>query len=449
LGLLILLCRAKPFLTIISGGIIGSHSCYQLEPPFSPWVNNLQESFYIVNPGTKMMVAPKCVIMYGGGLTSYEASRRAIDIYGKGNVEVWFADTKTEDPDLYRFNDDVERLLDIKITYFSQGVDIWGIFKQQRMIGNSRIDPCSKYLKRVPLRDALDRLSPGMKCSHCQTINHRKKAEINIVNHIEQKRKVYHCPVCCESDSAYGEVVAKLLTSMKAYRKYKNLFKNGLKSNEGMNPFAELIQTIINEIKTVQDMVALLDRTMIPQHINGGDLHVVLGMDDIEDCDRIDRARSYWQPYTVEFPLTKAPIMFKHHIAANLAEAGVPQPRLYDMGFAHNNCGGFCVKAGQSQFRHLLKLRPTTYAYHEGQEKELQLFLGKPVTVLTETVNGQKMNLSMQALRERIESGGEIEEDDGEACSCLNPIDESDDHDHPVQGISTQPWLLDKNRPPI
>jgi hypothetical protein len=141
--------------------------------------------------------------------------------------------------------------------------------------------------------------------------------------------------------------------------------------------------------------------------------------------------------------------MFKHHIAANLAEAGVPQPRLYDMGFAHNNCGGFCVKAGQSQFRHLLKLRPTTYAYHEGQEKELQLFLGKPVTVLTETVNGQKMNLSMQALRERIESGGEIEEDDGEACSCLNPIDESDDHDHPVQGISTQPWLLDKNRPPI
>ena len=64
--------------------------------------------------------------MYGGGLTSYEASRRAIDIYGKENVEIWFADTKTEDPDLYRFNDDVERLLDIKITYFSQGVDIWG-----------------------------------------------------------------------------------------------------------------------------------------------------------------------------------------------------------------------------------------------------------------------------------------------------------------------------------
>ena len=395
------------------------------------------------------MVDPKCVVMYGGGLTSYEASRRAIDIYGKENVEIWFADTKTEDPDLYRFNDDVERLLDIKITYFSQGVDIWGIFKEQRMIGNSRIDPCSKYLKRVPLRDALDRLSPGMKCSHCQTISHRKEAEINIVNDIEQKRKVYYCSECSESDQTYGEVIAKLLTSMKTYRKYKNIFKNGLKSNEAMDSSGDLIQNIINEIKIVQDMVALLDRDMPPQHTNGGDLHVVLGMDDIEDCDRINRARSYWQPYTVKFPLTKAPIMFKHHIAADLAEAGVSQPRLYDMGFAHNNCGGFCVKAGQSQFRHLLKHRPNTYAYHEGQEKELQLYLGKAVTVLTETVNGQKMNLSMQALRERIESGGEIEEGEGEACSCLNPIDESEDHELPTQKIPTQAWLVAKNRPTV
>ena len=196
-------------------------------------------------------------------------------------------------------------------------------------------------------------------------------------------------------------------------------------------------------------MVALLDRDMTPQHTNGGDLHVVLGMDDIEDCDRINRARSYWQPYTVKFPLTKAPIMFKHHIAADLAEAGVSQPRLYDMGFAHNNCGGFCVKAGQSQFRHLLKHRPNTYAYHEEQEKELQLYLGKPVTVLTETVNGEKMNLSMQSLRERIQSGGVIDEGEGEACSCLNPIDESEDHELLPQGASNGAWSLAKNRPTV
>ena len=105
------------------------------------------------------MATAKCVVMYGGGLTSYEASRRAINIYGKENVEIWFADTKTEDADLYRFNDDVERLLGIKLTYFTQGVDIWGVFKQHAIeIANRSM---LKFLKRVPLREALDRLSPG------------------------------------------------------------------------------------------------------------------------------------------------------------------------------------------------------------------------------------------------------------------------------------------------
>jgi len=389
----------------------------------------------------------KCVVMYGGGLTSYEASRRAIEIYGKENVEIWFADTKTEDADLYRFNDDVERLLGIKITYFSQGVDIWGIFKQQRMIGNSRIDPCSKYLKRVPLREALDRLSPGMKCSHCGLISERKSCEISVVNHAEQKRTTYYCPNCTENEEEYGGAVEQLRSSMRDYRKSKNEFKLLLKSKTTDRTPAALIQSIIQHKNSVQEANESLNRTLIPQHVNGGDLHVVLGMDDIEDCDRINRAKAYWKPYIVEFPLTREPIMFKEYIAEDLAKLGVPQPRLYDMGFAHNNCGGFCVKAGQSQFRQLLELRPESYAYHEGKEKELQAFLGRPVTVLTETVNGEKKNLSMQALRERIQAGMEIEQDSGEACACLNPVDIDDDHDPTVEGTPVANWLVNSGKP--
>jgi hypothetical protein len=392
------------------------------------------------------MVAAKCVVMYGGGLTSYEASRRAIEIYGKDNVEIWFADTKTEDADLYRFNDDVERLLGIKITYFSQGVDIWGVFKQQRMIGNSRIDPCSKYLKRVPLREALDRLSPGMKCSYCDTVSSRKDTEINIVNQIEQKRKVYHCPICSTNDAPYGNVVQTLTKSMKSFRKLKNRFKGALLQETEKPLIDTLIEEILEVNSTVQNMVEQLDRTMTPQHRDGGDLHVALGMDDIEDCDRINRAKAYWKPYIVEFPLTQSPIMFKDNIADALSEQGVSQPRLYDMGFAHNNCGGFCVKAGQSQFRQLLQLRPDTYAYHEAQERELQLFLGKPVTVLTETVDGKKLNLSMQALRERIEAGMRIDEGDGEACACLNPINEADDHGTSLEGTPILEWAMAEER---
>ncbi len=30
---------------------------------------------------------------------------------------------------------------------------------------------------------------------------------------------------------------------------------------------------------------------------------------------------------------------------------GIEPPRLYKMGFKHNNCGGACVKAGISQWK--------------------------------------------------------------------------------------------------
>ena len=40
-----------------------------------------------------------CIVMYGGGLTSYEVARRAIERFGHDAVEIWFADTRTEDED--------------------------------------------------------------------------------------------------------------------------------------------------------------------------------------------------------------------------------------------------------------------------------------------------------------------------------------------------------------
>ena len=66
-----------------------------------------------------------CIVMYGGGLTSYEAAKRAIERYGQESVEIWFADTRMEDEDLYRFNRDVEILLQQNIIVFDQGLDVW------------------------------------------------------------------------------------------------------------------------------------------------------------------------------------------------------------------------------------------------------------------------------------------------------------------------------------
>ena len=74
--------------------------------------------------------------------------------------------------------------------------------------------------------------------------------------------------------------------------------------------------------------------------------------DDIEDCDRINRAKAF-EPYIVEFPLTRKPLMFKEYIAADLAKLGI-LTCLYDRFVTAFRF--LCT--GQAQFRQLLELRP-------------------------------------------------------------------------------------------
>lgn len=47
-------------------------------------------------------------------------------------------------------------------------------------------------------------------------------------------------------------------------------------------------------------------------------------------------------------------------------------PHLYVEGHSHNNCNGFCVKAGHEQMAMLLYYDRPTYLYHEGKELEFQ-----------------------------------------------------------------------------
>ena len=262
------------------------------------------------------------IIMYSGGLSSYESARRCIELFGKEKVVLWFADTHTEDEDLYRFNDDVERLLGLKIRVFEQigkdgnPMDIWDIMFKERYIANSRIDPCSDRLKRRPLRKALEAEFAPDKCV------------------------------------------------------------------------------------------------------------VVLGMDNIEDCHRVERARYHHRPYAVYYPLLEGEPPFKHAIMRQLREQGVEPPRLYQMGFKHNNCGGFCVKAGAGQMAHLLKEMPERYAHHERKEQELREYLNKPNAILSRTRNGERQPFTLKMLREAVESGEKFRYDAFNAdvsCACFSP----------------------------
>jgi hypothetical protein len=110
--------------------------------------------------------------------------------------------------------------------------------------------------------------------------------------------------------------------------------------------------------------------------------------------------------------MTEKPYMDKNQIIEWLEKEKIKPPRLYGMGFAHNNCGGFCVRSGQAQFKRLLETFPERYAHHEQKEQEMITFLGKDISILRKQVNKDKEKLTMKKLREDIESQLTIDEDD-------------------------------------
>lgn len=112
----------------------------------------------------------KFIVSYGGGVTSAEALKRTIDKHGRENTVAVFADVGRvrddqgrvvdgEDDDLYRFMEEVEQLLDFRITKIKSekyGPGIWSVFFGERCMGNSLMDPCSRSLKRRPLDSFLN-----------------------------------------------------------------------------------------------------------------------------------------------------------------------------------------------------------------------------------------------------------------------------------------------------
>jgi len=336
-----------------------------------------------------------CIVMYGGGLTSYEAAKRALERYGHDAVEIWFADTRMEDEDLYRFNRDVERTLDHPIRVFDQGLDVWEIFKRERFLGNSRIDPCSKFLKRVPLRKALERQYPNRACVECDEPWVRGGDTIHVLDIDGTEIREAICSNCRDNDPIYSENIEKLT---------RVIDSKGVNSNKARIS----IRPIQNRVERCSE--------------RGRFVRVVLGMDIIQDCDRLHRAKSYWRPFVNWFPLAEPPFGNKTRIIEELRSIGVSEPRLYGAGFEHNNCGGFCVKAGKGQMVHLLNTLPERYLEHERKELEFQEFIGSKVTILSETRKGVKRNLTLRELRQRAEAGEEFRFDEGMACACLNPM---------------------------
>ncbi|MFD4257752.1 hypothetical protein ACFWR9_08970 [Streptomyces sp. NPDC058534] len=152
------------------------------------------------------------------------------------------------------------------------------------------------------------------------------------------------------------------------------------------------------------------------------DTILYVGLDWTEP-HRIPANRAGWAPYRVEYPLTAPPFYDKGQLLAEARTGGLPMPRLYDLGFAHNNCGGACVKGGQAQWARLLKVFPERYARAEAAEKRMRALLGKDVSILRDRTGGDTKPLTLAALRTRIEEQpDQLDLFDEGGCGCFSEL---------------------------
>lgn len=111
------------------------------------------------------------------------------------------------------------------------------------------------------------------------------------------------------------------------------------------------------------------------------------------------------QGWRYEAPLCDPPYITKDTLFRLLADAGIKRPRLYDMGFSHNNCAGFCVRAGAGHFINLLRLMPERYRFHEDLEEEFREQVRAGATILTMTEDGKRTPMTLRELRLAVEAG--------------------------------------------
>lgn len=253
----------------------------------------------------------KHIVLYSGGLGSYFTTKRILEQgISKEDIILLFTDTLVEDEDLYRFLKESTEHLGIPLFRVYDGRDIWQVFKDVEYLGNSRIDPCSRILKR------------------------------------QLSRKV----------------------------------------------------------------VGSFD---------SDDVIVYLGFDWTE-INRFEKAQKAWLPYTIKCPLIDKPYIDKEDMKRMIEqEDGIQLPRLYKMGFAHNNCGGGCVKAGIGHFAKLYREFPERFALWEAKEQEVREHLDKDVSILRRTKDGVRYNFTLRQLREEIETLSTSELCDIGGCGCF------------------------------
>lgn len=99
----------------------------------------------------------KHVVMFSSGAGSAIAGKLVADRYGTEDLTLLFADVNMEHPDNYRFLREAAEWIGAPLVILDNGgKTIWDVFRDVNFLGNSRVDPCSRVLKREPMRKWLE-----------------------------------------------------------------------------------------------------------------------------------------------------------------------------------------------------------------------------------------------------------------------------------------------------
>ena len=100
------------------------------------------------------------VVMFSGGVGSWAAAKRVVDLHGAEHVTLLFADTLVEADDLHTFLRGSAAALGAPLVVVADGRTPFQVFRDKRFLGNARLASCSDYLKQRPCREWLEEFYP-------------------------------------------------------------------------------------------------------------------------------------------------------------------------------------------------------------------------------------------------------------------------------------------------
>lgn len=110
----------------------------------------------------------KHVVHFSGGVGSWATAKLVkADMRPRDTLVLLFADTLIEDEETYEFLEAAADNLGTPITYVAEGRTPWQVFKDEGFLGNTRVDLCSRILKRDLLRSWLEE-----NCNPEDTVNY-------------------------------------------------------------------------------------------------------------------------------------------------------------------------------------------------------------------------------------------------------------------------------------